>query len=115
MSIFAAKFCPGCDRNLNILDFASDVAHSDGLNSYCRTCDSERNRRYRQRIAAQRRRPDPERTYQECRSCGGIKPLSAYHRDSMRPLGRMLVCRDCRNIAPPSAEVVDLTGRPSRF
>lgn len=70
------KWCPGCGTAKLAPEFASNANRKDGLQHYCRPCDSEfkreryaadpeaarersreRNRRYRARQAAQRAAP----------------------------------------------------------
>lgn len=40
---------------------------------------------------------DPQAMTRKCKSCGKVKPLTEFHKDKTRPMGRTYRCRECRN------------------
>ncbi|WP_037810975.1 endonuclease VII domain-containing protein [Streptomyces sp. MspMP-M5] len=98
-----AKQCTGCKRDLSAAAFARDKNRRDGLQVRCRECVAEYSAaRYRRRRVAMgkqvREQVDVPAGHKLCRTCGAVKPHSAWHRNATAPDGLSTRCKACRAV-----------------
>lgn len=103
------KFCPGCNRDLPIDQFAKHTGNSTGYQSRCRPCQSEhaKARRVQGKIPP-RKTCDPVEVERIWAERGGVKVCAVCRqvktRDQFRPTikskdGHNIDCKPCRNNA----------------
>jgi hypothetical protein len=98
-------------------EFVLDPRRLDGLGSWCRACNSARNRAGRRSVEPRARSTEPKR----CVKCGEIKPASEFHTSKTSSDGLKSWCKPCHNAGTVEAnrrlqrERRELAGRAARF
>ncbi|MCF3134782.1 endonuclease domain-containing protein [Streptomyces olivochromogenes] len=98
-----AKHCSGCRRDLPLEAFARDKNRRDGLQVRCRQCVAEYSaahyRRRREAVGKPvRESVDVPAGHKLCRTCGEVKPHSAWHRNATASDGLSTRCKACRAV-----------------
>lgn len=90
------KTCRRCDRNLSAVRFSRDRRSRDGLQPWCKECQRDANRAYRQRL--RERNLEREPAWDEpkhCPSCDVTKRGRDFHRNRVTKDGLHRTCREC--------------------
>ena len=96
-SLFIAteKKCKLCGKMLPLTEFWNRRASKDGLNHYCKECNTLRTKQRNQRL---RKRGFPEELIpakRQCQHCKRILPQTSFSRDAIASDGLCHVCKDC--------------------
>ncbi|MEU1274938.1 endonuclease VII domain-containing protein [Streptomyces sp. NPDC005799] len=97
----SAKRCRKCKLDLPLAAFARDRNRRDGLQADCRKCVAEYSAaHYRRRREAEgksvREKVFVPAGHKLCRTCGEVKPHSAWHRNASASDGLSTRCKACR-------------------
>ena len=88
------KQCRKCGEILPAAAFALMRSASDGLQGWCRRCNSAWAAAHRPRKLAIA--PQVEAGEKWCRRCNTVKPVDAFAINARRPDGRQTYCRSCQ-------------------
>jgi hypothetical protein len=98
------KICTKCGGDPQPLDhFYKSSETKDGRVSRCKKCTNQDTQERQQK----RHIPDDISSLTRiCSKCGGMKPLSDFHKSKNSPDGRVSICKICRSIRKPKISKV---------
>lgn len=88
---YGYKRCGKCKTIALKKDFASNKSRKDGLQDWCRNCQSQRNLKIKKAGV-------PTFTKKYCKVCKKEKPLSDFHKDANNKDGYRYQCKECTSI-----------------
>lgn len=87
------KYCPKCDSWKELSEFYVNKKHKDGLNSCCKSCQSELSKERRKTLNF-----PVSVTEKLCPQCGKIKPAKEFYKDKSISDGLKRTCKFCDNL-----------------
>jgi Recombination endonuclease VII len=89
------KKCKICNAVKSRSEFYRVRSNKDGLSTWCKSCDYQKSRQRRDRLASRFIILTPER--KNCRKCGETKTSAEFHKNKMAPDGLTPLCSHCAN------------------
>ena len=93
------KLCNTCNQRKPISNFHKRAASKDGLNASCKLCVKYSKRRQQLGITKKEKAQKPYITSKKCSSCGVIRAIHEFHKNSSMLDGHRSNCKQCKKIA----------------
>ena len=91
------KICSKCKEEKSVSQFSKNKALKDGYHGYCKLCDKNIKKIYRENLKKQNDIIILDNNIKRiCTICKEQKQLDCFGKDSSKPLGRRYECKSCR-------------------
>ena len=89
--------CAMCGETKPVNDFPRSKGNSDGLHSYCKTCNNKIKKEYFRSVASRNRLLTKSTGTKMCRRCGTTGAVTSFHLHVGHKDGRDSLCKSCRS------------------
>jgi hypothetical protein len=109
------KWCPQCQQSLPYEEFYRNVAQSDGLTSYCKSCWREICQMRYARQSEEKQRTQQREDTKRCARCQEVKPISDFYKGKQWIDGLHPYCKKCHLAHQKERREIKLALFPGKF